>query len=48
VVHLPLLNEAFGTAPLDAGQWALCAILASAVLWTDELRKLVHRARAHR
>jgi potassium/sodium efflux P-type ATPase len=48
VVHVPLLNEAFGTTPLDAGQWVLCAVLASAVLWTDELRKLFRRARAGR
>ena len=44
VVHVPLLNDAFDTSPLSLGQWAACAALASAVLWTDELRKL---ARGH-
>ena len=43
VVHVPLLNDAFDTSPLSAGQWAACAALASAVLWTDELRKLARR-----
>jgi magnesium-transporting ATPase (P-type) len=43
VVHVPLLNEAFDTSPLSLGHWAACAALASAVLWTDELRKLARR-----
>jgi P-type Ca2+ transporter type 2C len=43
VVHVPLLNQAFDTSPLSLGQWAACAALASAVLWTDELRKLACR-----
>jgi P-type Ca2+ transporter type 2C len=43
VVHVPLLNRAFGTTPLSAGEWALCAVLASAVLWADELKKLLMR-----
>jgi P-type Ca2+ transporter type 2C len=45
VVHVPLLNDAFDTSPLSLGQWATCAALASAVLWADELRKLVRRRR---
>jgi magnesium-transporting ATPase (P-type) len=45
VVHTPWLSAAFGTSPLSAGQWGLCAALASGVLWADELRKLVVRAR---
>ncbi|HEX5880439.1 MAG TPA: cation-translocating P-type ATPase, partial [Actinomycetota bacterium] len=48
VVHVPLLNRAFGTTPLSAGDWALCAVMASAVLWTDELKKLVVRRVARR
>ena len=40
---MPLLNRAFGTTPLSAGDWALCAALASAVLWVDELKKLLVR-----
>jgi P-type Ca2+ transporter type 2C len=43
VVHLPLLNRAFGTTPLSLGDWALCAAMASAVLWADELKKLLLR-----
>jgi magnesium-transporting ATPase (P-type) len=35
VVHLPLLNEAFGTSPLSPGDWALCLAAASAVLWVE-------------
>ncbi len=43
VVHLPFLNAAFGTAPLTAGQWLVCALMASSVLWFSEFRKLVLR-----
>jgi Ca2+-transporting ATPase len=44
VVHVPWLNVAFGTVPLDAAQWAVCTAMASAVLWFGELRKLLLRA----
>ncbi|MBQ0895514.1 cation-translocating P-type ATPase [Micromonospora sp. U56] len=48
VIHLPLLNEAFETTPLTTGQWALCAGMASFVLWAEELRKLaLRRRRSH-
>ena len=40
VVHLPALNTAFGTVPLDGGQWLVCIAMASTVLWYGELRKL--------
>ena len=43
VVKLPVLNVAFGTVPLDAAQWLGCIAMGSAVLWYDELRKLVLR-----
>ncbi|KAA0889369.1 cation-translocating P-type ATPase [Pusillimonas sp. ANT_WB101] len=43
VVHLPFLNLAFGTVPLSAGQWGVCVVLASGVLWFGELRKLGRR-----
>ena len=43
VVHMPPLQRAFDTEALDITQWAICAGLASAVLWVDELRKLRHR-----
>jgi magnesium-transporting ATPase (P-type) len=44
VVHLPILNRAFDTAPLSPGDWALCTGLASVVLWADEAKKLIVRA----
>jgi len=44
VVHLGFLNRAFGTAPLTFDQWLTCAAMASVVLWSGELRKLVYRA----
>ena len=43
VVHLPPLQRAFDTEALDTTQWLICAGLASAVLWVDEIRKLAHR-----
>lgn len=44
VVHLDVLNAAFGTVPLSFGSWLLCAAMASATLWASEVLKLV----AHR
>jgi magnesium-transporting ATPase (P-type) len=44
VVNLEFLNLAFGTVPLELGQWLLCVAMASVVLWLSELRKLVSRA----
>jgi magnesium-transporting ATPase (P-type) len=43
VVQVPLLNQAFDTTPLSAGDWALCTAMASSVLWADELKKLLVR-----
>jgi magnesium-transporting ATPase (P-type) len=43
VVHVPFLNAAFSTAPLTLAEWGLCVVMASAVLWADELKKLVVR-----
>jgi magnesium-transporting ATPase (P-type) len=43
VVHLSWLNVAFGTVPLDREQWLTCAAIASVVLWSSELRKLIAR-----
>jgi Ca2+-transporting ATPase len=48
VVHVPLLNRAFGTTPLSIGEWALCAAMASSVLWAGELKKLIVRRVARR
>ena len=43
VVHVPFLQAAFGTADLDLQHWLVCIAMASAVLWFDELLKLVER-----
>jgi P-type Ca2+ transporter type 2C len=43
VVHVPVLNDAFGTTPLGLDEWLLCLGLASVVLWASEARKLVMR-----
>ncbi len=43
VVHLPVLNTAFGTTGLTLRQWLLCVGLGSTVLVVDELKKLVLR-----
>ena len=48
VVHLPLLNQAFGTTPLTAQQWLVCTAMASGVLWAAELRKWGFRTWARR
>jgi magnesium-transporting ATPase (P-type) len=44
VVHVGFLNVAFGTVPLEPGQWVACVAMASAVLWLSELRKWLGRA----
>ncbi len=46
VVHLPFLNQAFGTAPLSLAQWWVCLAMASGVLWLSELRKWLQRTLA--
>lgn len=43
VVHIEILNTAFGTVPLMLSQWFFCAAMGSAVLWYSELRKFVKR-----
>lgn len=43
VVHLPFLQRAFDTAPLDLRRWVIVIVLSTAVLWADELRKLALR-----
>jgi len=46
VVHVPFLNEAFSTVPLSIGEWLTCLAIGSLVLWAEEAKKLVIRARA--
>ena len=43
LVSLPPLQDVFATTPLDAGQWAICVVVALTVLVTEELRKAVLR-----
>jgi magnesium-transporting ATPase (P-type) len=48
VVHLPVLNAAFSTAPLTIAQWGQCFALALAVPLVTEARKWLLRARDRR
>ena len=43
VVHVPLLQRAFGTTDLTGRDWLFCVAIASSVLWLRELSKLVQR-----
>jgi Ca2+-transporting ATPase len=43
VLYVPALQRAFGTVPLDAGDWLRCTLVASSVLWLREAQKLVVR-----
>jgi Ca2+-transporting ATPase len=46
VVYVPLLQQAFGTMPLQPTDWAICIVIGSTVLWLREAAKLVMRLRA--
>jgi Ca2+-transporting ATPase len=46
VVELDLLNRLFGTTNLSVGQWVLCAVVGSLVLWFMEIVKIFHRRSA--
>ncbi|WP_167146933.1 cation-translocating P-type ATPase [Actinomyces sp. ZJ308] len=43
VVEVPFLQAAFSTTSLDPAHWAVVIVMASLVLWVDELRKLTSR-----
>jgi Ca2+-transporting ATPase len=43
VVYVPFLQKAFSTVPLAAGDWLLCAAVASSVLWLREVSKRLGR-----
>ncbi|WP_314675427.1 cation-translocating P-type ATPase [uncultured Actinomyces sp.] len=45
VVEVPVLQTAFSTTSLDPAHWAIVVAMASLVLWVDEIRKAVRRAR---
>ncbi|NLO31642.1 MAG: HAD-IC family P-type ATPase, partial [Methanosarcina mazei] len=44
VVYIPFLQQAFSTVSLSPGDWLLCAVVASSVLWLRELSKIFVRA----
>jgi Ca2+-transporting ATPase len=46
VIYLPLLQQAFSTVPLSATDWLRCTLVASTVLWVQELRKVLARRAA--
>jgi Ca2+-transporting ATPase len=41
VVHVPLLQHAFGTTALEAGDWMFSVAVASSVLWVREADKFL-------
>jgi Ca2+-transporting ATPase len=43
VIYVPFLQQAFSTVSLEAKDWAICAGVASSVLWLRELEKLIRR-----
>ncbi|QGG97018.1 HAD-IC family P-type ATPase [Actinomarinicola tropica] len=45
VTHVGVLQRLFDLTSLDLTQWGVCIAVASSVLWAEELRKLVLRAR---
>lgn len=40
VIYAPFLQQAFSTTALTVGDWLICTLVASAVLWLRELNKL--------
>ena len=48
VVHVPFLQNAFGTTSLNVSDWILCIAVASSVLWLREGSKaVIRRKRPH-
>jgi P-type Ca2+ transporter type 2C len=45
VTHVGPLQRLFDTTTITAAHWAVCVLVASSVLWTEEARKLFHRSR---
>ncbi len=48
VTHLGLLQRLFDTTTIGAADWAVCAVVASSLLWVEESRKLIDRKRKQR
>ena len=47
VIHTPVLQQAFSTVSLSAGDWLRCAAVGSSVLWLRELSKAAMRRSRH-
>jgi len=45
VTHVGFMQSLFDTTDITAANWAVCALVASSVLWIEETRKLLHRNR---
>ncbi len=45
VTHVGPLQRLFDTTTIGAADWAVCAVVATSLLWVEELRKLVDRKR---
>lgn len=45
VLYVPVMQRAFGTVGLSAGDWLRCVAVASTVLWVREANKVVTRLR---
>ncbi len=43
VTHVGPLQRLFDTTTITTANWAVCALVASGVLWIEETRKLIHR-----
>ncbi|MFH5821412.1 cation-translocating P-type ATPase [Georgenia sp. AZ-5] len=48
VVYVPFLQGFFSTTAIAPEHWGLAALVASAVLWVEEIRKAFSRRRSHR
>lgn len=45
LLYVPFLQTIFSTVPLNIYQWIFAAMISSSILWIEEVRKLIVRAR---
>ncbi len=43
VTHVSFMQSLFETTSLSLSEWAVCVAVASAILWVEEIRKLISR-----
>jgi Ca2+-transporting ATPase len=43
VTHVSFMQSLFETTSLSISEWAVCVAVASAILWVEEIRKLISR-----